>query len=105
MASPCRTITVDVHRTQGSSSSFSQVVNQPASKASLPSGTEKCNKENKSTIDFCKIIKEELSSCERRLDDLIHASLTGFSIKLGHFLHEVFKINLLLKGQRRYHCS
>jgi hypothetical protein len=100
MAPPCRTIAADVHRSQGSSPSFSQVVNQPASKASLSLGSEEGNKENKSTIDFRMIIKEELASCERRLDDAIHASLTGFSIKLGHFLHEVFKINLLNEGAK-----
>lgn len=45
-------------------------------------------------------MREELASSEKRVDDIIRASLTGFSIKLGQFMNEVFKMNLLSEGAK-----
>jgi hypothetical protein len=105
-----RVVTVDVHQSQGPCSVFSPThaplisgnevdsESQPAFKSVCKNGSDKCNKENSSVADLRKILKEELSSSEKRIDDTIRASLTGFSIKLGKFIHEVFKINLLNEG-------
>jgi hypothetical protein len=103
-------MTVDVHQSQGPCPSFepvqiplirgNQVENQPVFKHNFTLDSDKGHRANKPTEDFRKIMREELVSSEKRLDDTIRASLTGYSIKLGKFLHEVFNINLLNEGAK-----
>jgi hypothetical protein len=45
-------------------------------------------------------MREELASRKKQVDDIIHASLAGFSIELGQFMNEVFKMNLLSVGAK-----
>jgi hypothetical protein len=85
-----RIITPDVHKSQGTSSSLSssslmtrnQIKHQTGLK-SAQTCTEMLNRDNSSNAGLRTIIHEELSSSERQLEDNIHKSLNGSSIKLG----------------------
>jgi hypothetical protein len=97
-------IPVDVHQSQGSCSGVhtkqsQPLVSQQAQSGSTVIATEQQGSES-AFADLRGIMKEELASSEKRLDDSIRASLTGFSIKLGQFMHEVFKMNLLSEGAK-----
>jgi len=97
-------IPVDVHQSQGSCSGLHTKQSQPLVGQQAQSGSTVVAAEQQGSetafADLRGIMKEELASSEKRLDDSIRASLTGFSIKLGQFMNEVFKLNLLSEGTK-----
>jgi hypothetical protein len=96
-------ISVDVHQSQGSCSGVHTKQSRPLVGQQAQSGSTVVAAEGRGSesafADLRGIMKEELASGEKRLDDSIHASLTGFSIKLGQFM-KVFKLNLLSEGTK-----
>jgi hypothetical protein len=97
-------ITADVHQSQGSCSGVHTKQSQPLVSQQAQSGSTVVAEEGQGGVstfaDLRGIMKEELASIKKRLDDIIRASLTGFSIRLGQFLNEVFKLNLMSEGTK-----
>jgi hypothetical protein len=103
--SPVITI-ADVHQSQGSclssrSTQMQQLTrNQRASSSNLSAAAETDQIDGGSYSSLRKIMKEELASTEKHLEETIRASLTGFTIRLGKFMNEVFKLNLQNEGTK-----
>jgi hypothetical protein len=96
------TIPVDVHHAQGSYSDSGSrpLTNLQVAKANTSAEAADNQSGENNFADLRRVMKEELASSEKRLRETICESLTEFSIKLGKFMNEVFKLNLLSEGTK-----